>query len=165
MKDDESFRFKDLSFVKFDNIESSIDETLDSNLSPLQKIRLIDLLETVQHTTLSFVSLMERQGESEETREVLDMICDFSQEGIMGKNLVKALEEEGIVERGTIDGLWHKFSSEVEDIQKRTDAPAKAASVLLSLFRGDVVGLATNSVGALRIALGRTRKVDTSKLT
>ncbi|MDF1539223.1 MAG: hypothetical protein P1Q69_10020 [Candidatus Thorarchaeota archaeon] len=76
-----------------------------------------------------------------------------------------ALEEEGVVERGTIDGLWNKFSTEVETIQKRTDAPAAAAKVLFSLFRGDIVGLATGGVRALQAATGRTRKVDISKLT
>ena len=78
---------------------------------------------------------------------------------------MKALEEEGVVERGTLEGLWHRFSTEVESIQKRTDAPAKAASVLFSLFTGDVVGLATSGYDALKVALGRTSKVDTSKLS
>ncbi len=163
-KIDRNLRFKDLSFVDFGNIEQSIGATLTADLTPMQKARLIDLLETVQHTTISFVALLERQKDNPESREVLDLICDFSQEGVMGRNLVKALEEEGVVERGTLDGLWHRFSSEVESIQKRTDAPAKAASVLFSLFTGDIVGLATSGVDAVKVALGRTRKVDTSKI-
>ncbi|MFW9908134.1 MAG: DEAD/DEAH box helicase [Candidatus Thorarchaeota archaeon] len=162
---DEKLKFKDLSFVDFGQIEKSIDEALLSNLTPLQKTRLIELLETVQHTTSSFVSLLERSKDSKEARETLDLVCQFSREGMVGRNLVKALEEEGIMERGTIDGLWHRFSSEVEEIQKRTDAPAKAASVLFSLFTGDIVGLATSSVDALKVAFGRTRKVDTSKIS
>ena len=164
-KIDRNLRFKDLSFVDFGNIEQSIGETLTADLTPMQQARLIDLLETVQHTTMSFVSLLEKQKDNPESREVLDLICDFSQEGIVGRNLVKALEEEGVVERGTLDGLWHRFSNEVESIQKRTDAPAKAASVLFSLFTGDVVGLATSSIDAVKVALGRTRKVDTSKIS
>jgi hypothetical protein len=164
-KIDRNLRFKDLSFVDFGNIEQSIGDTLTADLTPMQKARLIDLLETVQHTTLSFVNLLEKQKDNPESKEVLDLICDFSQEGVVGRNLVKALEEEGVVERGTLDGLWHKFSTNVEDIQKRTDAPAKAASVLFSLFTGDVVGLATSSIDAVKIALGRTRKVDTSKIS
>jgi replicative superfamily II helicase len=162
---DEKLRFKDLSFVDFGKIEKTIDETLVSDLEPLQKARLIELLESVQHTTSSFVSLLERSQEDPEAKETLDLVCEFSREGLMGRNLVKALEEEGVVERGTIDGLWHRFSTEVESIQKRTDAPAKAASVLFSLFSGDVVGLATSSVDALKVAFGRTRKVDTSKIS
>ncbi|MHA1909144.1 MAG: DEAD/DEAH box helicase, partial [Candidatus Thorarchaeota archaeon] len=164
-KIDRNLRFKDLSFIDFGNIEQSISETLTADLTPMQKARLIDLLETVQHTTMSFVSLLEKQKDNPESREVLDLICDFSQEGVVGRNLVKALEEEGVIERGTLDGLWHKFSTNVEDIQKRTDAPAKAASVLFSLFTGDVVGLATSSIDAVKVALGRTRKVDTSKIS
>ncbi len=162
---DEKLRFKDLSFVDFGKIERTIDETLVSDLEPLQKARLIELLETVQHTTASFVGLMDRSKDDKDAKEILDIVCGFSEEGLVGKNLVKALEEEGVVERGTIDGLWHKFSSEVDSIQKRTDAPAKAAQVLVSLFTGDIVGLATSSVDALKVAFGRTRKVDTSKIS
>lgn len=164
LKVEKALRFKDLSFVDFGNIERSIDLTLESDLAPMQKARLIDLLETVQHTTISFVNLLEHQKDSAENREILDLICDFSSEGLVGKNLVKALEEEGVVERGTLDGLWHRFSTEVESIQKRTDAPAKAAKVLFSVFTGDFVGLATSGADAVKIALGRTKKVDTSKL-
>jgi len=164
-KIDRGLRFKDLSFVDFGNIERSIDLALESDLAPMQKARLVDLLETVQHTTVSFVSLLERQKENPENKEILDLICDFSSEGVVGKNLVKALEEEGVVERGTLEGLWHRFSTEVESIQKRTDAPAKAASVLFSLFTGDIVGLATSGVDAIKVALGRTSKVDTSKIS
>jgi len=162
---DEKLRFNDLSFIDFGEIEKSIDETLVSDLAPLQKARLIELLETVQHTTSSFVSLIERSKDDKEAKETLDLVCGFSEGGLVGRNLVKALEEEGVVERGTIDGLWHKFSTEVDAIQKRTDAPAKAAQVLLALFTGDVVGLATSSIDALKVAFGRTRKVDTSKIT
>ena len=162
---DEKLRFKDLSFVDFGKIEKTIDETLVSDLEPLQKARLIELLETVQHTTSSFVGLIERSKDDKEAKETLDLVCGFSEGGLVGRNLVKALEEEGVVERGTIDGLWHKFSTEVESIQKRTDAPAKAAQVLVSLFTGDIVGLATSSVDALKVAFGRTRKVDTSKIS
>ncbi len=164
-KIESGLRFKDLSFVDFGKIEQSIDLALESSLSPLQKARLIDLLETVQHTTMAFVELLEKKKDDPTSKEVLDVICGFSEEGLVGRNLIKALEEEGVVERGTIEGLWHRFSSEVESIQKRTDAPAKAASVLFSLFTGDIVGLATNSIDAIKVAFGRTRKVDVSKLS
>ncbi|MDF1539224.1 MAG: DEAD/DEAH box helicase [Candidatus Thorarchaeota archaeon] len=162
---DEKLRFKDLSFVDFGKIEKTIDQTLVSDLEPLQKARLIELLETVQHTTASFVGLMERSKDDQEAKQTLDIVCGFSEGGLVGRNLVKALEEEGVVERGTIDGLWHKFSTEIDSIQKRTDAPAKAAQVLVSLFTGDIVGLATSSVDALKVAFERTRKVDTSKIS
>ena len=60
----------------------------------------------------------------------------------------------------------HSFNERVNEIQERTDAPAKAAKVLVSLFTGDVVGLATGGVKAARLVLGRARgKVDTSGLS
>jgi hypothetical protein len=108
---------------------------------------------------------MVRSKNDEMCKDTLDLVCGFSEEGIVGRNLVKALEEEGVVERGTLDGLWNRFSSEVDTIQKKTGAPAAAAKVLFSLFRGDIVGVATGSVRALQAATGRTRKVDISKLT
>jgi hypothetical protein len=58
----------------------------------------------------------------------------------------------------------HSFTSSVDNLQKRTDAPAKAAKVMLALFSGDVVGLATSGYRALKLVLGR-RKVDTSGMS
>ena len=100
-----------------------------------------------------------------EAKVVLETVLSFSKEDRTGSNLIRALEEEGLVERGTIDGFLNSFSKRVNEVQKRTDAPAKAAKVLLSLFSGDVVGLTTSEISALKIILGRIRgKVDTSTL-
>jgi hypothetical protein len=161
----ESLRGKDLSFINFGDIESSIDATLTSSLTPLQKIQLLDLLDTVEMTTSAFVDLLTSSHDDPEANVALETVLSFSKEGRMGSNLIRALEEEGLVERGTIDGLLNNFSKRVDEIQKRTDAPAKAAKVLLSLFSGDVVGLTTSGISALKIVLRRTRgKVDTSTL-
>lgn len=165
-KSNSSLSGKDLSFIDFGDIESSIDATLKSRLTPLQKIQLLDLLDTVETTTSAFVDLLSKSQVDEEAKLALDTVLEFSKEGRIGGNLLKALEEEGIVERGTLDNLWNSFSKRVDEIQERTDAPAKAAKVLLALFSGDVVGLATSSANAVRLILGRTRgKVDTRGLS
>lgn len=161
-----SFRGKDLTFIDFGDIEKSIDATLTSNLSPQQKIQLLELLDTVENTTSAFVDLLSRSKDDEEANSALNTVLSFSKEGRTGSNLVRALEEEGIVERGTIDGLMNSFSNRIDDIQSRTDAPAKAAKVLMSLFTGDVVGLTTGGINALKLVLGRARgRVDTSGLS
>ncbi|TFG27124.1 DEAD/DEAH box helicase [Candidatus Thorarchaeota archaeon] len=160
-----SFRGKDLTFIDFGDIEKSIDSTLTSNLSPQEKIQLLDLLDTVENTTSAFVDLLSRSKDDAEANAALTTVLNFSKEGRLGSNLVRALEEEGVVERGTMDGLMNSFSERVEEIQARTDAPAKAAKVLISLFTGDVVGLATGGVKAAKLVLGRARgKVDTSNI-
>ena len=164
-KSSSNFRGKDLTFIDFGDIEKSIDAILTSRLSPQEKIQLLDLLDTVENTTSAFVDLLSRSKDDAEANAALDTVLNFSKEGRIGSNLVRALEEEGVVERGTMDGLMNSFSERVEEIQNRTDAPAKAAKVLVSLFTGDVVGLATGGVRAARLVLGRARgKVDTSKL-
>ncbi|MBN2228221.1 MAG: DEAD/DEAH box helicase [Candidatus Thorarchaeota archaeon] len=165
-KGESSLSGKDLSFVDFGDIESSIDATLKSNLTPLQKIQLLDLLDTVENTTSAFVDLLSKSQEDEESKLALDTVLRFSKEGHVGGNLLKALEEEGIVERGTLDNLMNIFSKRVDEIQHRTDAPAKAAKVLLALFSGDVIGLTTGGINALRLVLGRARgRVDTRGLS
>ncbi|MGY5880788.1 MAG: hypothetical protein RTV31_11085 [Candidatus Thorarchaeota archaeon] len=165
-KSSSSFRGKDLTFIDFGDIEKSIDATLTSKLSPQEKIQLLDLLDTVENTTSAFVDLLSRSKDDEEANAALETVLNFSKEGRIGSNLVRALEEEGVVERGTMDGLMNSFNERVEEIQNRTDAPAKAAKVLVSLFTGDVVGLATGGVKAAKLVLGRARgKVDTSGLS
>ncbi|MFW9844938.1 MAG: hypothetical protein ACFFEV_10210, partial [Candidatus Thorarchaeota archaeon] len=160
-----SFRGKDLTFIDFGDIEKSIDAVLTSYLSPQEKIQLLDLLDTVENTTSAFVDLLSRSKDDDEANVALETVLNFSKEGRLGSNLVRALEEEGVVERGTMDGLMNSISDRVEEIQNRTDAPAKAAKVLISLFTGDVVGLATGGVKAAKLVLGRARgKVDTSGL-
>ena len=161
-----SFRGKDLTFIDFGDIEKSIDATLTSRLSPQAKIQLLDLLDTVENTTSAFVDLLSRSKDDEEANAALDTVLNFSKEGLIGSNLVRALEEEGVVERGTMDGLMNSFSVRVEEIQNRTDAPAKAAKVLVSLFTGDVVGLTTGGINTFKLVLGRARgRVDTSGLS
>lgn len=155
-----SLRFRDLSFVDFGDIERTIDFTLTSDLTSAEKIQLLELLDTVESTTSAFIDLLERSQDDEDARAALETVLEFSKEGIMGKNLIRALEEEGLVERGQLDQLMHSFSTRVDNLQKRTDAPAKAAKVMIALFSGDVVGLATSGYNALRMILGR-RKVDT----
>jgi len=165
-KSTSSFRGKDLTFIDFGDIEKSIDATLTSRLSPQEKIQLLDLLDTVENTTSALVNLLSESQDDEEAKAALDTVLNFSKEGRVGSNLVRALEEEGVVERGTMDGLINSFSKRVEEIQNRTDAPAKAAKVLVSLFTGDIVGLATGGVKAAKLVLGRARgKVDTSGLS
>jgi len=165
-KSSSSFRGKDLSFIDFGDIEKSIDATLTSSLNPHQKIQLLDLLDTVENTTSAFVDLLSRSKDDEEAHAALDTVLNFSKEGRIGSNLLRALEEEGVVERGTMDGLLNSFSERAEEIQNRTDAPAKAAKVLISLFTGDIVGLTTGGINALKLVLGRTRgRVDTSGLS
>jgi len=159
----QGLKWRDLSFVDFGEIEQSIGEVLRSDLPGVQKIRLIELLDAVESTTSSLVDLIARSQDEADSRETLDIICNYAEEGLVGSNLVKALEEEGIVQRGTTDQIWHSFSGRVEKLKKRTDAPAKAASVLISLFTGDVVGVATSGVGVLKEVAGR-KKVDTSGL-
>jgi len=160
-----NFRGKDLTFIDFGDIEKSIDATLISRLSPQEKIQLLDLLDTVENTTSALVNLLSKQQDDEEAKAALDTVLNFSKEGRIGSNLVRALEEEGVVERGTMDGLMNSFSKRVEEIQNRTDAPAKAAKVLVSLFTGDVAGLATGRVKIAKLVLDRARgKVDTSNI-
>lgn len=160
-----SLRHRDLSFVNFDDIEMSIDLTLASDLDAGQKIQLLDLLDTVESTTAALVDLLTHSGEDPDAQQALQTMLQFSKEGRVGTNLLKVLEEEGLVERGTADHLWNSFTKRVEDIQKRTDAPASAAKVLIALFSGDVVGMATSGYKAVKIALGRVKgKVDTSGL-
>lgn len=165
-KSSSSFRGKDLTFIDFGDIEKSIDATLTSKLSPQEKMKLLDLLDTVENTTSALVDLLSKPHDDEEAKSALDTVLNFSKEGRIGSNLVRALEEEGVVERGTMDGLMNSFSKRVEEIQNRTDAPAKAVKILVSLFTGDVVGLATGGVKAAKLVLGRARgKVDTSGLS
>ena len=165
-KGNASLKGKDLSFVDFGDIESSIDATLKSRLNPVQKIQLLDLLDTVENTTSAFVDLLTRSQDDNEAKLALDTVLGFSKEGRIGTNLLRALEEEGIVERGTLDNLWNNFSKRVDEIQDRTDAPAKAAKVLLALFSGDIVGLATSGTNALRLLVGKARgRVDTRGLS
>jgi len=165
-KSGSSFRGKDLTFIDFGDIEKSIDATLTSRLSPQEKIQILDLLDTVENTTSAFVNLLSKSKDDEDANAALDTVLNFSKEGRIGSNLVRALEEEGVVERGTMDGLMNSFSERVEEIQNRTDAPAKAARVLVSLFTGDIVGLATGGIKAAKLVLGRARgKVDTSGLS
>ncbi len=165
-KSTSSFRGKDLSFIDFGDIEKSIDATLTSTLNPYQKIQLLDLLDTVENTTSAFVDLLSKSKNDEDANAALNTVLNFSKEGRIGSNLLRALEEEGVVERGTMDSLLNSFTERAEEIQNRTDAPAKAAKVLISLFTGDVVGLTTGGINALRLVLGRTRgRVDTSGLS
>jgi replicative superfamily II helicase len=160
-----SFRGKDLTFIDFGDIEKSIDATLTSRLSPQEKMQLLNLLDTVENTTSAFVDLLARSKDDEEANAALETVLNFSKEGRLGSNLVRALEEEGVVERGMMDGLMHSINERVEEIQNRTDAPAKAAKVLVSLFTGDIIGLATGGARAAKLILGRARgKVDTSNI-
>ncbi|MBD3404823.1 MAG: DEAD/DEAH box helicase [Candidatus Lokiarchaeota archaeon] len=161
-----SLKGRDLSFVDFSDIERTIDLTLESDLSAIQKIKLLDLFDTVESTTRAFVDLMERSVDDPQAKEALDLVCGFATEGQVGSNLIKALEEEGVLERGTTRELWHSFSTRVKDLKKKTSTPAKAANVLLSLFTGDVVGAATGGVDVLRAVFGRVKgDVDTSGIS
>ncbi|TXT55710.1 MAG: hypothetical protein BAJATHORv1_30090 [Candidatus Thorarchaeota archaeon] len=161
-----SLKGRDLSFVDFGDIERTIDLTLQSDLSAIQKIKLLDLFDTVESTTRAFVDLMERSSDDPEAREALELVCGFATEGQVGSNLIKALEEEGVLERGTTRELWHSFSTRVKDLRKKTSTPAKAANVLLSLFTGDVVGAATGGYDVLRAVFGRVKgDVDTSGIS
>ncbi|NHJ13390.1 MAG: DEAD/DEAH box helicase [Candidatus Thorarchaeota archaeon] len=156
-------KWRDLSFVDFGEVEHSIGEALKSDLPAVQKIRLIELLDAVESTTSSFIDLIMRSKDEAEAKETLEVVCTYAEEGLVGSNLVKALEEEGLVERGTVDHLWHSFSGRVEKLKKRTDVPAKAVNVLVSLFTGDLVGAATGGASVLRKLAGR-KKVDVSGL-
>jgi replicative superfamily II helicase len=158
--DKHSLRFKDLSFVDFDDIERSIDETLVSDLDPYQKMQLLGLLDSVEATTSSLVDLMTRSQDDPESREALEIVCECSKEGRVGSNVIKALEKEGIIQPGTVGQLWNQFSSRIEQIHRKTGAPAKAASIVLSVFTGDLIGASRTGARTLKMAFSRFRNVD-----
>ncbi|MFW9992116.1 MAG: DEAD/DEAH box helicase [Candidatus Odinarchaeota archaeon] len=156
-----SLKGLDLAFVDFGQIEKTIDATLASDLSAYQKIQLLELLESVESTTSAFVELMNRSVDDPEAKEVLSTVCSFSKESQIGENLIKALKEEGVLDRNAIEQLGKQFTESVEVLRKKAGAPAAAARVMFSLFTGNLVGAAVAGADLLKPALKKKKKVDT----
>lgn len=159
-----SLKGEDLSFVDFGEIERTIDETLDSNLSPLQKIQLIELLESVESTTSAFVELMKKSNNDPEAAAVLKKVCSLSSESHVGKNLMKALIEEGAVEGNIMDQLRKKYSGTIEEITKKAKAPKAATKVLYNIFTGNLVGATMGTLDLAKTFIGKS-KIDTSGIS
>ncbi len=154
-----------LDFIDFSDIEHSIDAVLDSDLPATHKIQVIELLESVNTTTSALVDLVSRSKDDSASYDVLAKVCTFSRMGRLGDNLVRALDNEGLIQPGAATELWRRFSSLVDQVKKRTDMPAKAAGILFSLFSGNLVGAVTSGYGMMRIVVGKSKgRVDTSAL-
>ena len=152
-----------LDFVDFGDIERTIDSTLQSDLTPAHKIQLIELFENVDSTTSALIDLLGRTQDDTEAKEVLEIVSGFSSGSRLGENLTKALEEQGVIRPNTATLLWNRFNSRVDTVRKKTDTPSKAANLMVSLFTGNLLGLATGSYTILKVAMGKTKgKVDTS---
>ena len=103
---------------------------------------------------------MVRSVDDPQIADALLMLSTFTTQGQTGLNLIKALQEEGLIERSAFDQLKKQFSETLNS----AGAPAKAVNLLYSLFTGNIVGASMSSLGAIKSFFNKKDHVDTGPL-
>ena len=153
-----------LSFITFENIEESIDTVLSTDLTVFQKIQVIELLEAISSSTNALLTLLEDAEKNPAALKVLEMICTFSKDSLMGDNLVKALKENGIIEGTAFEQIVAQCQKNIDHIKKKIGIKGEIGTILYSVITGDFIKASISGIKLIVPAFTK-RKIDTKKMT